>query len=57
MDNNTNSPFSKLVHLGLIIKDLDKTIERLASYGLGPFEYREIPPDAEEWYGNKLHSK
>ncbi|MBN2040636.1 MAG: VOC family protein [Spirochaetes bacterium] len=53
MDNHANSPFSKLVHLGLIIKDLDKTIDKLSSYGLGPFEYREIPPGAEEWYKDK----
>ena len=32
------SPFSELHHVGLIVKDINKTIKALSSLGLGPFE-------------------
>ena len=55
MNNNqeVKSPFSKLVQVGVVVKDMDKTIEQLTALGMGPFETRAIPPDAEEWFGNK----
>jgi methylmalonyl-CoA/ethylmalonyl-CoA epimerase len=34
----SRSPFSKVNHVGIVVKDLKKTIERLESLGLGPFE-------------------
>jgi methylmalonyl-CoA/ethylmalonyl-CoA epimerase len=49
----TKSPFSKLVQVGVVVKDMDKTIAQLTSLGIGPFETRAIPPDAEEWFGDK----
>ncbi len=55
MNNNkeAKSPFSKLVQVGVVVKDMDKTIEQLTSLGMGPFETRAIPTDAEEWFGDK----
>jgi methylmalonyl-CoA/ethylmalonyl-CoA epimerase len=43
----------KLVQLGIVVRDVNKTIERLQSYGFGPFESRTLPPDREEWYRGK----
>ena len=47
------STFSKLVQIGIIVKDMDATIERLSSYGIGPFEHRAVPAGAKEWYRGK----
>ncbi len=32
------SPFSKLHHIGVIVRDMDKAIEYFESLGMGPFE-------------------
>ena len=32
------SPFSEIHHIGVIVKDLDKTVELYESLGMGPFE-------------------
>ncbi len=55
MENNdkTKSPFSKLVQVGVVVRDMDKSIERLSGFGIGPFEPRKIPPGAREWFGDK----
>ncbi len=54
MDNkNAKSPFTKLVQIGIIVKDIDKTINRLSEFGLGPFAERKLPSNAKEWYGDK----
>lgn len=47
------SPFSKMIQVGVVVKDLDKTIERLSSLGIGPFQPRVLPPDAKEWFRGK----
>ncbi len=47
------SPFSKLIQVGVVVRDLDKTLERLASLGIGPFEPKVLPPDAEQWFRGK----
>ena len=51
--NTGKSTFSKLVQIGIIVKDMDKTIERLTSFGIGPFEHRAVPAGAKEWYRGK----
>ena len=33
-----NSPFSKVHHVGIIVKDVDKTVEYYGTFGIGPFE-------------------
>jgi catechol 2,3-dioxygenase-like lactoylglutathione lyase family enzyme len=45
MDKNlVDSPFSNFIHVGVVVKDLDKTIEFLSSLGIGPFEIPVVPP-------------
>jgi catechol 2,3-dioxygenase-like lactoylglutathione lyase family enzyme len=55
MKKNTaaESPFSKLIQVGVVVKDLDKTVERLLSLGIGPFTQMHIPDDAEQWFRGK----
>ena len=33
-----SSPFSKLDHVGMVVRDLDKALEHLKFLGLGPFK-------------------
>jgi methylmalonyl-CoA/ethylmalonyl-CoA epimerase len=47
------SPFSKLIQVGVVVKDLDKVVERLMSLGIGPFTSMHIPDDAEQWFRGK----
>lgn len=49
-ENNKISPFSKLVQIGIVVKDMDATIKKLTSFGIGPFEHRSVPAGAKEWY-------
>jgi methylmalonyl-CoA/ethylmalonyl-CoA epimerase len=48
MENN--STFRRLAHIGLVVKDMDKTIARLTALGIGPFVPRILPADAKETY-------
>ncbi|MGD1118361.1 MAG: VOC family protein [Dehalococcoidales bacterium] len=52
MGNKTNnqSTFTRLVHVGIVVKDMEKTIERLTELGIGPFKPRILPADARETY-------
>jgi len=45
--------FGRLAQIGVVVKDLDKTIERLTALGLGPFEKRGLPEDNVEFYRGK----
>jgi methylmalonyl-CoA/ethylmalonyl-CoA epimerase len=47
------SPFSKLIQVGVVVKNLDKVVERLVSLGIGPFTPMTIPDDAEQWFRDK----
>ena len=47
------STFTRLVHIGMVVRDMDKTIERLNALGIGPFKPRILPPDAKETYRGK----
>ncbi len=47
------STFTRLGHIGLVVRDMNKTIERLAALGIGPFTPRILPPDAREIYRGK----
>lgn len=44
------SPFSRIHHIGVVVRDIDKTIDYLSSLGIGPFE----PPHAEPPVTEKL---
>ncbi len=45
--------FTRIMHIGLVVRDMDKTIERLTRLGIGPFKPRILPPDAKETYRGK----
>jgi methylmalonyl-CoA/ethylmalonyl-CoA epimerase len=47
------STFSRLVHIGVVVRDMGKTIERLTALGIGPFKPRILSPDAREKYRGK----
>ena len=53
MENRTESPFTKVMQIGIVVRDMDKTVERLNSMGLGPFEEWALPPDRKEWFRDK----
>jgi hypothetical protein len=60
MGKNTavESPFSKLIQVGVVVEDLEKAVERLLSLGIGPFTPMFLPPDAEQWFrGKPLNAK
>lgn len=49
--------FSKMHHVGVICKDIDKTIAFLNSIGLGPFKGRGDAPWGEAAFKGELHGK
>jgi methylmalonyl-CoA/ethylmalonyl-CoA epimerase len=38
------SPFTNLVHIGIVVKDIKKAVNRLESLGIGPFQPLILPP-------------
>jgi len=42
--------FKNIVHIGLVVKDMDQAVKRLTALGIGPFKPRILPPDAKETY-------
>ncbi len=55
MESNSTekSTFTRLVHIGVVVRDMNKTIDRLNALGIGPFKPRILPPDAQEKYRGK----
>ncbi len=47
------STFTRLIHVGIVVRDMNKTIERLTALGIGPFKPRILPLDAREKYRGK----
>lgn len=52
-DTAGKSTFTRLIHIGVVVRDMNKAIGRLAALGIGPFKPRIIPPDARETYRGK----
>ena len=52
-DATGKSTFTRMVHVGLVVRDMEKTIERLTALGIGLFKPRILPPDARETYRGK----
>ncbi len=44
------SVFTHMMHVGVVVKDMNQTIARLAKLGIGPFKPRILPPDAQETF-------
>jgi methylmalonyl-CoA/ethylmalonyl-CoA epimerase len=55
MEKSTSgkSTFTRLIHIGAVVRDMNKTIERLTALGIGPFQPRILPADAREQYRGK----
>jgi methylmalonyl-CoA/ethylmalonyl-CoA epimerase len=49
----SKSPFSKVIQVGVVVKDVDKTVERLSELGIGPFNEMKLSPEREEWFRDK----
>ena len=47
------SSFTKVIQVGLVVRDVEKTVERLTSLGIGPFNPMVLPPEREEWFRGK----
>jgi methylmalonyl-CoA/ethylmalonyl-CoA epimerase len=43
----------KLMQVGVVVRNLDKAVERLQSFGFGPFESSPLAPNRQEWYRGK----
>lgn len=48
-----NPTFSNLVHIGMVVKDMEKAIERFTALGIGPFTPRILPAENRETYRGK----
>jgi len=53
MESTGESTFSKVVQIGIVVKDIEKTVERLTALGMGPFKSNRLPPDREEYFRDK----
>jgi len=51
------SPFSKLDHVGVVVRDMDKTIEYLSSLGIGPFQASGGAPWVEVPFKGEVRGK
>lgn len=47
------SPFANLIQIGVVVKDMDKAIERLSLLGIGPFYSKMPPPTAKSLFRSK----
>jgi catechol 2,3-dioxygenase-like lactoylglutathione lyase family enzyme len=43
----------KLTQVGVVVRDVEKTIKRLTALGIGPFQQMVLPPEREEWFRDK----
>lgn len=53
MENIAESTFPKVIQVGIVVRDLAKTVERLTALGMGPFTESSLPPEREEWFRDK----
>lgn len=52
-DFKKGSPTWKLMQIGLVVRDMDKAIERFSALGFGPFTPKILPPGTKEWFRGK----
>jgi hypothetical protein len=43
----------KMMQIGLVVKDMDRAVERFSVLGFGPFKPKILPPGAREWIKGK----
>jgi methylmalonyl-CoA/ethylmalonyl-CoA epimerase len=51
MENRTENWI--LTQVGVVVKDVEKVVERLGVLGIGPFEKMALPPEREEYFRGK----
>jgi methylmalonyl-CoA/ethylmalonyl-CoA epimerase len=49
-DADGKSPFTHLIQIGVVVKDIEQAIERLSILGIGPFYSKMPPPEAQSLY-------
>ena len=47
------SAFNHLIHIGVVVRDMDRAIARLTVLGIGPFKPRVLPPENRETFRGK----
>lgn len=52
-EDKAESSFTKVIQVGLVVMDVEKTVERLTSLGIGPFSPMVLSPEREEWFREK----
>jgi len=53
MAKKTASSSWKLKQIGLVVKDMDRAVQRFSVLGFGPFNSKILPPGAKEWVKGK----
>ena len=51
MENRTENWV--LTQVGVVVKDVEKVVERLDELGIGPFNKMVLPPEREEYFREK----
>lgn len=54
--DTTKSPFSKIHHVGVVVKDMDKTMKYYQSLGMGSFELLALTPSEGKLRGKTVVS-
>ena len=55
--NEAKSPISKVIQVGVVVRDVEKTVERLTSLGIGPFQEMVLPSGRVGWFrGDPMHA-
>ena len=52
MENRTEN--WTLTQVGVVVKNVEKVVERLGILGIGPFEALSLPPDRKEYFRGEL---
>ena len=52
-DSINKPPFLKVLQIGIVVRDVEKTVERLTSLGIGPFKVKSLPRAREETFRGK----
>ena len=48
--SEVESPFLKVIQVGVVVRDVEKTVERLSSLGIGPFQEMVLPSGRVGWF-------
>lgn len=51
--DKTESSFTKVIQVGIVVRDVEETVKRLTSLGIGPFSQMVLPPERQEWFRDK----